>query len=150
MIHPSLEKLDLPEEDREIVLSTGSLQGTSFAQKHPEIAKLYLIAPEISPEWHLIVQASWQKWIDSSISKTINLPSTATVDEIKKTYLKANELGMKGITIYRSGTLESEPIKVGARETEGDDQTMIEQLPDGNQVEGKTYEAGCKDGICSL
>jgi len=150
MIHPSLEKLDLPEEDREIVLSTGSLQGTSFAQKHPEIAKLYLIAPEISPEWHLIVQASWQKWIDSSISKTINLPSTATVDEIKKTYLKANELGMKGITIYRSGTLESEPIKVGARETEGDDQTMIEQLPDGNQVEGKTYEAGCKGGICSL
>lgn len=113
ILNPYLEELDLSEEDAEIVKQTGSLANTDYAQEHPEIAESFKIAREIPPGWHILVQSKWQDWIDSSISKTINLPAHATVDEIKQIYRLAEKAGLKGVTIYRSGTLESEPIKVG-------------------------------------
>lgn len=61
-------------------------------------------AHEISPEWHLKIQAEWQKWIDNSISKTINLPNDASIDTVKDIYIKAWKMGCKGITIYRDGS----------------------------------------------
>jgi ribonucleoside-diphosphate reductase alpha chain len=125
----------LSEEDRAVVLSTGSLQSTEFAKSNPEVAAAYKIAGEITPEWHVKVQAHWQKWIDSSISKTVNLPKEATVEEIKHTYRVAHKLGLKGITVYRSGTLESEPIKVGAKEEE---------------VEVEEPTNGCRSGSCEI
>ena len=109
----AVEKLDLSEEDKQIVIQTGSLQGTCFAQENPDAARVYLIANEIHPEWHIKAQAKWQKYLDSSASKTINMPSTTTPEEIQEAYLLAEELGLKGITVYRDATLESEPIKVG-------------------------------------
>lgn len=63
-------------------------------------------AHEISPDWHLRVQAQWQKWLDGSISKTINLPNTASVDDVKDIYMKAWKLGCKGITVFRDGCKE--------------------------------------------
>jgi len=63
-------------------------------------------AHEISPLWHLKVQAQWQKWLDGSISKTINLPYEASVDHVKEIYLKAWEMGCKGITCFRDGCKE--------------------------------------------
>jgi ribonucleoside-diphosphate reductase alpha chain len=113
ILNPYLDELDLNEADAEIVKRTGSLQGTEFAQRHPEEARGFKIAREVPPGWHILVQAKWQDWIDSSISKTINLPGHATVEEIKQIYRLAHRAGLKGVTIYRSGTLESEPIKVG-------------------------------------
>jgi ribonucleoside-diphosphate reductase alpha chain len=119
ILNPYLEALDFSEADAEIVKRTGSLKGTDFAQQHPEIAAAFKIAREVPPGWHILVQSKWQDWIDSSISKTINLPSHATVDEIKQIYRLAAKAGLKGVTIYRSGTLESEPIKVGDAEKSG-------------------------------
>jgi ribonucleoside-diphosphate reductase alpha chain len=113
ILNPYLDELNLNEADAEIVKRTGSLQGTEFAQRHPEDARGFKIAREVPPGWHILVQAKWQDWIDSSISKTINLPGHATVEEIKQIYRLAHRAGLKGVTIYRSGTLESEPIKVG-------------------------------------
>ena len=119
ILNPYLEGLDLSEADAEIVKRTGSLKGTEFAQQHPKIMAAFKIAREVPPGWHILVQSKWQDWIDSSISKTINLPSHATVDEIKQIYRLAAKAGLKGVTIYRSGTLESEPIKVGDAEKLG-------------------------------
>lgn len=116
ILNPYLEALDLPKADAEIVKRTGSLKGTEFAKQHPDITAAFKIAREVPPGWHILVQSKWQDWIDSSISKTINLPSHATVDEIKQIYRLAAKAGLKGVTIYRSGTLESEPIKVGDAE----------------------------------
>lgn len=116
ILNPYLEELDLSEADAEIVKRTGSLKGTEFAQAHPEIADSLKIAREVPPGWHILVQSKWQDWIDSSISKTINLPAHATVEEIKDIYRLAHKAGLKGVTIYRSGTLDSEPIKVGSEE----------------------------------
>jgi ribonucleoside-diphosphate reductase alpha chain len=113
ILNPYLEDLNLSEADAEIVKRTGTLKETQFAKDHPDIAGGFKIAREVPPGWHILVQAKWQDWIDSSISKTINLPAHATVDEIKQIYRLSQKAGLKGVTIYRSGTLESEPIKVG-------------------------------------
>lgn len=116
ILNPYLEDLELSEADQEIVKRTGSLKDTDFAKAHPEVARAFKIAREIPPGWHILVQSKWQDWIDSSISKTINLPAHATVDEIKDIYRLAHKAGLKGVTVYRAGTLESEPIKVGDEE----------------------------------
>jgi len=56
--------------------------------------------------WHLKVQAQWQKWVDGSISKTINLPYESSIDDVKKIYMEAWKMGCKGITIFRDGSKE--------------------------------------------
>jgi ribonucleoside-diphosphate reductase alpha chain len=119
ILNPYLEELNLSEADADIVKRTGSLKGTEFATQNSEAAAAFKIAREVPPGWHILVQSKWQDWIDSSISKTINLPSHATVAEIKQIYRLAAKAGLKGVTIYRSGTLESEPIKVGDAEKTG-------------------------------
>ncbi|MEM9137537.1 MAG: adenosylcobalamin-dependent ribonucleoside-diphosphate reductase [Cyanobacteria bacterium P01_F01_bin.42] len=116
ILNPYLDDLDISEADQEIVKQTGSLKGTEYAKHNPEVAISFKIAREIAPGWHILVQSKWQDWIDSSISKTINLPAHATVEEIKQIYRLAHKAGLKGVTIYRSGTLDSEPIKVGDNE----------------------------------
>ncbi len=113
-----VDELELSEEDKAIVLKTGSLQSTEFAKNNPEVANAFKISREVPWQWHVIAQAQWQLWVDSSISKTINCDRNTTVDEIKEMYRFAQKKGLKGITIYREGTLESEPVKIGALEEE--------------------------------
>lgn len=62
-------------------------------------------AHNIEPEWHLKIQARWQKYIDNGVSKTINLPHDATIHDVKQIYLTAWKMGCKGITIFRDGCL---------------------------------------------
>jgi len=64
-------------------------------------------AHDISPEWHLKVQARWQQYIDNGVSKTINLPHSATIQDVANIYTRAWELGCKGITVFRDGCLGS-------------------------------------------
>ncbi len=116
ILSPYVEELKLSEADTQIVLQTGSLQGTEFARRKPEEAAAFRISREISWQWHVLAQARWQNWVDSSISKTINCLKETTVEEIKEMYRFAERNGLKGITVYREGTLESEPVKVGALE----------------------------------
>jgi ribonucleoside-diphosphate reductase alpha chain len=140
ILNPYLEELELGEEDRQIVLRTGSLAGTTFAGEHPQIAAAFRISREISWQWHVLAQGRWQQWVDSSISKTINCGRETTVDEIKEMYRFAERNGLKGITVYREGTLESEPVKVGAIESNeavepvanGASDVEIGTLPNGN------------------
>ncbi len=113
-----VDELELSEEDKAIVLKTGSLQSTEFAKNNPEVANAFKISREVPWQWHVIAQSQWQLWVDSSISKTINCDRNTTVDEIKEMYRFAQKKGLKGITIYREGTLESEPVKIGALEEE--------------------------------
>jgi ribonucleoside-diphosphate reductase alpha chain len=118
ILNSYIDELELSEEDKAIVLKTGSLQSTEFAKNNPEVANAFKISREVPWQWHVIAQAQWQLWVDSSISKTINCDRSTTVDEIKEMYRFAQKKGLKGITIYREGTLESEPVKIGALEEE--------------------------------
>lgn len=58
---------------------------------------------EVNPDWHLKVQARWQKYINNAVSKTINLRHSASVEDVRKIYMKAWEMGCKGITVFRDG-----------------------------------------------
>jgi ribonucleoside-diphosphate reductase alpha chain len=78
-----------------------------------EIKKLFVTAHDISPEWHVKMQAVFQKFTDSAVSKTVNFPHEATPGDVAKVYMLAYQEGLKGITIYRDRSRESQVLTVG-------------------------------------
>ena len=80
------------------------------------VKSVYATAPEISPEDHVLMQASFQKHCDSGISKTINFANSATVEDVENAYMLAWGEGCKGITVYRAGSREKEVLVKGNKE----------------------------------
>ncbi|UCD92683.1 MAG: vitamin B12-dependent ribonucleotide reductase [Methanobacteriota archaeon] len=90
------------EELMEEVASKGSIQ--DFEEIPGDVRNLFVTARDISPEWHVRVQAAFQKYVDNAVSKTVNFPNDATKEDVRKVFLMAYELGCKGITVYREGS----------------------------------------------
>lgn len=78
-----------------------------------EMKKLFITSHDISPEWHVKMQAAFQKSTDSAVSKTVNFPHQATPEDVAKVYMLAYREGLKGITIYRDRSRESQVLTVG-------------------------------------
>lgn len=111
-----MQKEGLMDEDlvKDVIASGGSVQNTSYLPS--KIKKIFVTAMDINPKDHVKVLAAFQKWTDSAISKTINLPSTATVEDIKDIYVTAHDLGCKGVTIYRDKSLKIQVLNSGKKQ----------------------------------
>ncbi|MEZ0343614.1 MAG: adenosylcobalamin-dependent ribonucleoside-diphosphate reductase [Caldimicrobium sp.] len=103
------------ESIKEEVREKGLISQTGVKE---EIKKLFLTSFEIPPEIHLSIQRVFQKYTHNAVSKTINLPTSATPEDIKKIYIKAFEWGLKGITVYRYGSKPEQVIYIKAGEAE--------------------------------
>jgi ribonucleoside-diphosphate reductase alpha chain len=92
------------------IAKTGSIQ--KIPQIPPKIRKVFKCAYDIKPQWHIRMQAAFQRHCDAAVSKTINFPQKATVAAVDKAYKLAYRLGCKGITIYRRRSRDREPMSL--------------------------------------
>ncbi len=109
------------------VAEEGSVQNISAIPE--DIKKVFITALEIKPEWHIKMQAAFQKYCDNAVSKTVNFPYDAAKEDVEKVYMLAYELGCKGVTVYRSGSRQGDVYKKGSKKTEAVAVTMDKITP---------------------
>ncbi len=93
------------------IAANGTVQGLS--EVPPDVQRVFVTAHQIAPEWHVRMQAAFQRHLDNGCSKTINLLHAATVEDVGKAYLLAYESGCLGITVFRDGSKTDQVLHVG-------------------------------------
>ncbi len=95
----------------EEIAKTGSVQ--EVVGVPDDVKRLFVTALDISPEWHVKMQAAFQEHTDNAVSKTVNLPFDATVEDVLKVFQLALELKCKGVTVYRYGSKPEQVLNIG-------------------------------------
>jgi ribonucleoside-diphosphate reductase alpha chain len=109
-----------------------------------DLRRVFVTDWDISPEWHVRMQAAFQKYVDNSVSKTVNLPVEATPEDVRKIYTLAHGLKCKGITIYRYGSKKEQVLSLAGQIREGD------TGPTPFITVESEYAGGCPSGSCPL
>lgn len=102
------------KEVKDEVIKTGSIQGLSDLPE--ELRKTFVVAMDISAEAHIQMQAAFQKYVDNSISKTINFPNSATKEDVANGFISAWKTKCKSVTVYRDGSRQVQILNIGTGE----------------------------------
>lgn len=107
--------------------------------------RIFATSHDVTPEWHVRMQAAFQAHTDNAVSKTVNFPHDATVEDVKKVYTMAYELGCKGVTIYRDGSREEQVLSTIKKKKTGMDTGTIRPRPRPRIIHGVTgrVETAC-------
>lgn len=143
--HPLFEK-ELHRRglySRELMAEIGKVGSIQNLRELPkELRNIFITAFDVPPEQHLRIQAAFQRYTDNSVSKTINLPNDASVEDVRAIYLMAYDLKCKGITIYRYGTKKEQVLSFNSQASE-------ERREDGPFIAAEAeYSGGCHHGLC--
>ena len=112
------------------VLSKGSIH--DIKEIPEDVRRVFTTSHDITPEWHIRVQAAFQKYTDNAVSKTINFSHEATMQDIETAYKLAYKLGCKGITVYRDGSRQFQIINTPNSKSKA---TSNEEVLNGNGVD---------------
>ena len=132
-----------------MIADHGSVRGIDEVPE--DIQAAFVTAHDIEPDWHILMQAAFQKYTDNAVSKTVNFENEATPDDVRHVYDLAYELGVKGVTIYRDGSKEGQVLTTGktAKAGSSDGATArpgeIEPRPRPSVTQGRTekIQTGC-------
>jgi ribonucleoside-diphosphate reductase alpha chain len=113
-VHPAVQQMvraDVadPEPVLQRLRRTGRMDGAAPSK----LRNLFATAHEIAPDWHIGMQAAFQKYTDTSVSKTINLPNSANLKTVAQAYWLAFETGCKGVTVFRDGCKTQQVLRAG-------------------------------------
>lgn len=129
--------------DKRLLMEIAKRDSIQIMKKIPRSArKIFVTAFDISPEWHVRMQAAFQKYTDNAVSKTVNLPHQATVEEVERVYKLAYELGCKGVTVYRYGSKPQQVLYLGSIPEE------IREEATGYVSVDSEYAGGCPTPYC--
>jgi ribonucleoside-diphosphate reductase alpha chain len=142
-VDPQFEKIArerkfYSEELMHEIAKAGSVQNIEGVPK--DVKKVFMTALDIEPEWHVKMQAAFQKYVDNAVAKTVNLPEKASLEDVRRIYMLAYKLKCKGITVYRYGSKEEQVLKVGA--------PLQGRKGEENVVANSEYSGGCPTGEC--
>jgi ribonucleoside-diphosphate reductase alpha chain len=108
------------------VAKTGSIRDIDGIPE--EVKRVFVTAHDISPEWHVRMQAAFQKYTDNAVSKTVNLPGNADPEDVVRVYDLAYSLGCKGVTIYRDGSKDRQVLAVS--KTRATEKPVVKDRPE--------------------
>jgi ribonucleoside-diphosphate reductase alpha chain len=126
-----------------LLAERGSVRGMDGVPE--EVKRVFVTSHDIAPEWHVRMQAAFQKFTDNAVSKTVNLPRSATREDVARVFQMADRLGCKGVTIYRDGSRDRQVLNLERKEPARESSSEPRYRPEFVTGVTRRMKTGCGD-----